>query len=196
MTAETLSALASVGTFVVIGVTAIAALVQLRHIRAANQLTGLLQYITRWESDAIQSANEFVETQLPERLKDTAFRAGLWQHNPDRREHPELRVADWCEQMGSYIKYGMIAEEQYLDLGGLYVSSMWRQLEEVVAIRRAAANTAAMYENFEFLAARVKVWDQRHSVGNYPRGTTRLMPDEVWQRLHSERQQRQQGDDA
>lgn len=182
MTAEAIGAFSSVATFVVIGVTAIAALVQLRHIRTANQLTGLLHYISRWESDAVQSASSFVESQLKAKLKDPNYRASLWHHNPDRREHPELRVADWCEQMGSYIKYGMIAEGQYLDLGGWYILSMWEQLQDVVAIRRAVSGSA-MYENFEFLAARSKAFADAHPDGNYPRGVPRLMPDEVWKKL-------------
>lgn len=187
MNAETIGAISSVATFLVIGVTAIAALVQLRHIRSANQLTGLLHYIARWESDAVQSATSFVETQLKEKLEDPGYRSGLWHHNPDRREHPELRVADWCEQMGSYIKYGMISGEQYLDLGGWYIDSMWEQLQEVVAIRRAASGKSAMYENFEFLAARSKAWAAAHPGGNYPHNVPRLMPDAVWEKLKGPR---------
>jgi hypothetical protein len=38
---ELLNAVAAVGTFLVIGVTAIVALVQLRHMRVSNQLEGL-----------------------------------------------------------------------------------------------------------------------------------------------------------
>lgn len=187
MTAETLSAIASLGTFIVIAVTAFAALVQLRHIRAGNQLTGLLHYIARWESDDLQSAANFVEFKLQAQLNDPNFRESLWVINPDRRVHQELRVADWCEQLGSYIKYGMISDQQYLDIGAWYVESMWDQLREVVAIRRAATSSNAMYENFEFLAARAKAFSAAHRGGNYPRHIGRLMPDEDWQRLEDPR---------
>jgi hypothetical protein len=187
MTPEVIGAAASVGTFVVIAVTAFAALVQLRHIRAANQLTGLLPYIARWESDAVQSATHFVESELPAKLKEDDFRESLWFRNPDRRKHPELRVADWCEQMGSIIKYDMVSEEQYLDLAAGYVVSMWDQLREVVAIRRAATNLGAEYENFEFLAVRAKAFAAAHPSGNYPRGVERLLQDEEWRTLAHQR---------
>jgi hypothetical protein len=49
MSFEALSALAAVGTFVVITATAIAAMVQLRHLRTSNQLTGLLNILGRSE---------------------------------------------------------------------------------------------------------------------------------------------------
>jgi hypothetical protein len=190
MTPETVGAVASVGTFLVIAVTAFAALVQLRHIRAANQLTGLLPYVARWESDAVQSATNFVETELSAKLKEDNFRETLWLRNPDRREHPELRVADWCEQMGSIIKYDMVSEEQYLDLAAGYVASMWDQLREVVAIRRAATNLGAEYENFEFLAVRAKAFGAAHPSGNYPRGAERLLPDEEWKKLADDRRKK------
>lgn len=189
MTAETLSSIASIGTFIVIAVTAFAALVQLRHIRAGNQLTGLLHHVARWESDDLQSAAKFVENELPAKLKDPDFLESLWVRNPDRRVHQELRVADWCEQMGSYIKYGMISEAQYLDLGGAYVDSMWDQLREVVVIRRAASGSNSMYENFEFLAAEAKAFNAAHPVGNYPRNVKRLMREDEWRNLSDPRKQ-------
>jgi len=187
MTAETLSAVASVGTFIVIAVTAFAALVQLRHIRAGNQLTGLLHYVERWESDTLQSAADFVETKLPAKMKDPDFVDSLWARAPDRRVHQELRVADWCEQMGSYIKYGMISESQYLDLGGFYVASMWDRLRDVIAIRRAASENNGMFENFEFLAARAKDFNAAHPGGNYPRYVKRLMREQEWRTLQDPR---------
>lgn len=143
MTAEWVAAYAAVGTLLVIAATAFAALVQLRHIRAANQLTGLLHFTAVFESDEIQSATAFIEQQLPEKLRDPQFVRGLLRVNTDRREHLELRVCDFLEQQGSYIKYGMIDKDQYIDLVGAYVTSMWAALKEVVALRRAARDNGA-----------------------------------------------------
>jgi len=47
---EVLSTTAAIGTFVVIAATAIAAVVQLRHLHASNQLTGLLTVLARVEN--------------------------------------------------------------------------------------------------------------------------------------------------
>ena len=49
MTQETLNTVATVGTFIVIAATAIAAVVQLGHLRDQNQLTGLLTVLERVE---------------------------------------------------------------------------------------------------------------------------------------------------
>ena len=181
MSAEWVSAVAATGTLVVIAATAFAALVQLRHIRAANQLTGLLHFTAVFESDDIQSANAFIEHELPQKLRDGAFVKGLLETNTDRREHPELRVCDFMEQQGSYIKYGMIDKEQYIDLVGAYVSSMWQALQDVVAVRRAARNNAAVYENFEFLASIAARRKTRPQV--YPYGVPALMPEKEWRAM-------------
>jgi hypothetical protein len=182
MSPEELTALASLGTFIVIAVTAIAAVIQLRHNRAANQLAGVLEYIKLWETEAMQHANAFIQDELPKKLRDRTYREGLFQAHVDRRQHPELVVADWCEQAGSYIKYGLIAPNQFLDLAGAYVETMWVALQEVVAIRRVAGGQA-MYENFEYLAALQRQWAARHGTGNYPRNVPRLLSERESQRL-------------
>lgn len=181
MTAEWVSALAGVGTFVVIAATAFAALVQLRHIRSANQLAGLLHFTEAFESDAIQSATKFIEHELPAKLRDAAFVRELLEVNTDRRDHPELRVCDFLEQQGSYIKFGMIDKAQYIDLVGAYVTSMWNALQEVVALRRAARNTGSMYENFEYLASIDA--GTRRTPQTYPHGVRALMPEDAWRSI-------------
>ncbi len=175
ITPEYLTALASIGTFIVIAVTAIAAIVQLRHIRASNQLTGVMQYTNLFESEQIQQANKFIQEELASKLRDPQYRRELFTRNPDRRQHPELTVADWCEQAGSYIKYGLIDKDQFLDLSGAYVASMWEALKEVVAIRRVAAGQG-MYINFEYLAAlERKVVKSANAF--YPKGMQRLLSE-------------------
>ncbi len=183
MSAEYLTAYASVGTFVVIAVTAITAVIQLRHIHGANQLTGLLHLTEAWRSDRVQHANQFVLAELPDRLRDPAYRAQLLSVEPDRRTHPELAVADMLEQTGSYIKYGMIDGEQFLDITSSYILHMWRSLKDVVALRRAATGRNAMYENLEYLSAKAIAFDRRHKDGNYPRRTPRLMTKADWEQL-------------
>ena len=187
MSADWVSAIAATGTLVVIAATAFAALVQLRHIRAANQLAGLLHFTDAFESDEIQSANAFIERELPQRLHESAFVNGLLEVNTDRREHPELRVCDFMEQQGSYINYGMIDREQYMDLVSAYVTSAWEALKGVVALRRTARNSAAMYENFEFLASMASTRKRRPQI--YPYGVAPLMTSDEWRAMAERIQQ-------
>jgi hypothetical protein len=177
MTPEMLTAVASLATFVVIAVTAAVAIIQLRHISASNQLTGVMKYIEFWESDRMQRANVFIQEELPKKLRDPDYRRELWAIDVDRNLHPELIAADWCEQAGSYIKYGLLREAQFLDLAGGYIERIWPVLKEVVAIRRVAFNSSAMYENFEYLAALSQRLRERRRTTNYPRHVPRLLSD-------------------
>ncbi len=183
MSAEYLSAYAAIGTFLVIAITAIAAVIQLRHIRGANQLTGLLHLTEAWRGDAIQQANRFIQEELPARLRDADYLAELMGPDPSRRTHPELLVADMLEQTGSYIKYGMIDGQQFLDITASYVDHMWNSLKDVVALRRAAIGSASLYENFEYLAVLAQDFHAKHKKDNYPRGVRRLMTEPQWREL-------------
>lgn len=183
MSAEYLTAFASIGTFVVIGVTAIAAIVQLRHIRAANQLTSMIHVRDRFRSDSIQQATRFVHDELPARLKDDQFRDELLAPDTDRRSHPELRIADLFEQVGADVKYGMIEASSLLDVGGMWIQNMWDRLYPVVALRRAGTGSNSMYENFEYLALLAGKFKEKHPDGNYPAAVPRLMPENDWKRL-------------
>lgn len=185
MSAEYLSAYAAIGTFIVIAITALAAVVQLRHIRGANQLTGLLHVTEAWGGEHIQGANRFINTELPARLRDPQYRSELMSPDPDRRAHKELIVADILEQTGSYIKYDMIDGQQFLDITGGYVRHMWDRLRPVVAMRRVATNSASLYENFEYLAVLEQDFRAKHGGDNYPRGVRRLMSEAEWRELGS-----------
>jgi hypothetical protein len=177
MTAEYVTAISAFLTFVVIAVSAVAGLVQLRHIRASNQLTGILHYTEWWETPHMQASIRYVRDELPERLRDPKYRDQLLLGIASRDDHPELVVCDWVEQAGSYIKYGLLAEAQFMDLAAVFISTMWDCLEPVVAMRRIGAGIAAL-ENFEYLAVRSKAWQREHAGGNYPSGSARLMTQE------------------
>jgi len=70
MTAEWISAVAAAGTFLVILASAIAALVQLRHMRGSNQIVALTECRETMESAEFGDALTFVSYELPKRLND------------------------------------------------------------------------------------------------------------------------------
>lgn len=182
MTAEYVTALSAFLTFVVIAVSSIAALVQLRHIRSSNQLVGILRYTEWWETAHMQAAIRYVRDELDAHLHDPKYREALMQGVASRDDHPELVICDWVEQAGSYIKYGLLSEGQFLDLAAGFIVSIWDHLEPVVAMRRIGGGPA-VFENFEFLAVRSKEFLHKHSSGNYPPNTPRLMTQERAQAL-------------
>lgn len=174
MSLELLNTLASIGTFVVIAVTAIAALVQLRHLRSSNQLAGLLHTVKVFEDKDFQSKLTWLREEFPAKMKDAKFLAEL--HYPgalSRTDHPELAIADLWEQTGVYIKYGLVSEEAFMDLAGHSVLQMWYSVAEAIKVRREVSGDAS-YENFEYVASRALEWQKRHTT-NYPPNTPKLL---------------------
>jgi hypothetical protein len=176
MSLELVNAAAAVGTFIVISATAIAALVQLRHLRAANQLNALLTH-----ADALRSIQrdslDFVVRELPARLRNPKFRREIEDGSPERLVHKELVVCDFYERIGSYIKNGLLSADIVLDSVSPVLA--WRRLEPVISIaRRKRGNT--IYENFEYLMVLSNDWDRRHAEGNYPRRAPRLELSDPW----------------
>jgi hypothetical protein len=55
MSAEWVTAIGTIGTFVVIAASAVAALVQLRHMRGSNQIAALNELRETMESESFQS---------------------------------------------------------------------------------------------------------------------------------------------
>ncbi len=171
MSYEALTAFAAIGTLAVISTTAIAALIQLRHLRASNQLAALLAILEQWKDPQLQEYISFVRRDLAERMKDPQFRADYG--HADRHVHLELHVCDWWEQIGSFLKYGLIDEAALMDTTSWQVSTMWELVWPSVKLMREV-NGPSVYENFEYIAVRGKLWMRAHPAGSYPKSVPRM----------------------
>ena len=171
MSLEDVNTIVGIGTFLVIAASAIAAVIQLRHLRAGNDLQGLLKVLEMAYQPAIQEAFDFLTHDFPHKFKDPAFRRELLEHPIDHHLHKELIAMEYYERLGSYVKNNMISAEYYLDCSSpqLY----WDLLAPVVGALRMMNGNAA-YENFEYLVMLGQEWDARHPDGNYPPGAKRL----------------------
>ena len=179
MLLESLNTAAAFSTLVVIGVAAFAAIVQLRHLRTSNQLSGLLTILHYSQDPEEHERRSFVLNDLEDRLKDPEFRRSLMQHPVDQRIHVELKVCDFFEQIGNYVKCGLIDESTYLDTACDFVDTMWVKLEPVIAIMRRTRDET-VYDNFEYLTARSRLWIARYPGGTYPKNTDRLPIRDHW----------------
>jgi hypothetical protein len=177
VTLETLSAAAAVGTFLVIAATAVAALIQLRHLRVSNQLQGLLAILALPYEPILHESFQFVSHELAARMQDPAFRRELENPQPDRKIHKELQVCDYYERLGSIVKNGLMPEELYFD--NSTPEQYWKLLSQVIVIRRRVRGPVA-YDNFEYLIARSRAYDRRHPAGTYPPNMDRVEIEDVW----------------
>jgi hypothetical protein len=178
--AEFWTAVGSVGAFVVIALSAAVAVVQLRHLRAGNQLQALLSVERDFHAPDLQAALQYCQSTLSTRIQERTYRAQLEAIGfIDVTEHPEMVACNWFNQMGTLVKNGLVSEDAFLDSFGRLVDHYWLLLEPAIAVLRRRRG-ASQYENFEYLAMRSKQWRQRHANGLYPRGARRMPVRDAW----------------
>ena len=179
MSHEWLTAIGTLGTFVVIAASAIAALMQLRHMRAGNQIVALNEIRETLQSPTFQEAFLLIRD-LPQRLKDPAIRA-TFSGRDFPVEHQRLRMlANFFEHVGTLVKNGIIDAEIAADLWGGVVLRSWYALAPIIANRRIITGQSALWVNFEFLAVVSESFSSRHPSGTFPRGLRRMPEPERW----------------
>lgn len=173
MQLELLNTIFSALTFLVIATTAIAAVVQLRHLRASNEISTLVTLLEDWKRADFQAWTHFVRFDLPDKLKDPAFMKGLEDQRPDRTAHPELHLCDYYEQLGAYFKHGLLDQQTFLDVGATTIPTLYRYVQPVIETMRVTRGPS-LYENFEYLAVQGLLWNKRHPKGAYPKRLPRF----------------------
>ena len=129
MLPEWLSAIAESGTLVVILASVLAALIQLRHIRAGNQLQALLSLEHDFRAPELQSALTYIQERLPQRLEDPVYRRELETIGfVDPSAHPEMIACNWLNEMGTLVKHGLVSEATFMDLFARLIVHCWRQV--------------------------------------------------------------------
>jgi hypothetical protein len=172
MSLESVNAFATLGTFLVIAATAIAAIVQLRHARGSNQIAAMNELLEMDNQETVQSARRFVASQLPKKLQDASFRYQVG--NVSARTEENLHamaqinsVGNYYEYLGILVKTGLIDRELAFEMWAFNVLGEWKRLEDVTAIYRDKQDSA-VWANFEYLAVLAEDWLAAHPQGTYP----------------------------
>ena len=177
MSAEWLTAIATAGTFIVIAASAIAALMQLRHMRSSNQIAALTECRERLESPEFNAARRFVTYELPKRLADPSRRQEATQIPFSTDYEAVPTVANFFETMGLFVKHRIIDGRIACDAWSGVVLTSWNALLPLTTYMRAKYGRE-LWENFEYLAALsdeyLKELAQR---SRYPRNGKRMPED-------------------
>ena len=182
MSQETLATAAAIGTFVVIAATAIAAVVQLRHLRAQNQLTGLLTVLARVEDPQFNAWVDAARKVIKSRMSEPAYRRSIMDGTFERDSNPWLNLGNSYDWVGSLVKHKLIPEESLLDVYSGRVIQAWDIVEGLVPLMRKRGGQA-VWENFEYLVVRAREWNVQNPKGAYPKGVPRLQVDITWPEL-------------
>lgn len=184
MSAEWLTAVATAGTFVVIAASALAAIYQLRHMRAANQMSALNEIRHTIESRDFQSALRFIHTVLPARLGDPEVRRAIVTGNSAAGDMAEeLRaaylIANFFGNVGLLVRTGVVDRDLVCYLWSPLVIPCWEKLSPWIANVRKARRWD-LWQNFEYLTVICQEWRASHPQGFYPAGIRRLPLPEIW----------------
>lgn len=180
MSADWVTAIATAGTFFVIAASAVAAMLQIRHIRGSNQISVFVEVRERIESPEFESASHFCQVQLPKRLEDPETRKRLVSFSDSEEARDIRKVANFFETLGAFVKRGVIDADLACDVWGGLVLANWNALEPVLTNRRAAMHNNRLLENFEYLAVLCRKWADTHPEGAYPQGAGRMTYSELW----------------
>jgi len=183
MPLEFWSTLASIGTFIVIAATAVAAVVQLRHMRSANKVAAIQTFAATYEGPDLRDAFHVVRTELGQRLQDRAFRRELRTGNTDRLTHPEIQICNFFDQWGLYYRDGVIDKDSFMRVNAGVIVRHWELLEPVVALLADPTRGNFAFQQFEYLTVQARRWLERHPDGDYPKGEQRIPLTDPWRKV-------------
>ena len=184
MSLELVNTIGTLLTASIIAATAITAIIQLRHLRAGNQIAAMLQIGQEFADPKFQDAQELIRTQLDQAIKDPLFRA--YNDASDRNQplpdvppgYLELRratntIGNAYEELGILVKNGIVDPELFLDRYSWVLLNAWKRLAPITAWTREATGQQAVWENFEYVAVLSEDWLRDHPMV-YPKGVRRM----------------------
>lgn len=177
MSADWVTAIATSVTAFVIAASALAALMQLRHMRTGNQISAYNECRETMESADFRDALAFIRNVLPERLKDPALPAAL-ASTALNGEYAGIRlVANLFESMGLFVRTGMMDQGIACELWAGIVLSTWQSLRPITRELRKQ-HGSGIWVNFEYMAVISSDSMALNPAGEYPRGVRRMPLDD------------------
>lgn len=182
MPLELLNTFATLATSAIVAATAVAALVQLRHLRASNQIQAQLAINDLIQSDDFRRA--LIKIQDLRRMISIphlrwAFCAPLAENLPP--EVIDMRsaaghVGSNLENIGNMVRNGLTHEGMFIEQFGNVVEDAWEVLLPYTCMRRKFNHMHdAIWEDFEYLTILSRKWaTDRGSV--FPRNIERILP--------------------
>jgi hypothetical protein len=142
--AEAISAAASVATLVVLTAAAIAALVQLRHMRGSNEIAALSELRETMESQQFQARFRGLLGPFQQRLREPDFRRMVMSEkrlSGIEEFQSAIMVGNFFENAGALVKHRIVDSDLFCDLWAASVIGAWSALEDLIANRGLVTGT-------------------------------------------------------
>ena len=184
MSLELINTLATLGTFLVIAATAIAAIVQLRHARSSYHIAALTELRETTETPNFQAALHFVQTQLTGELQNPDFRYQVVHIAARTAVMRPLfgmvrAIGNFYEGVGVLVRTGLVDGALVMQIYAHHIMEAWEKLAPVVAIARRKSGDV-LWENFEYVTVLAQDWIAAHPKGTYPADVRRIDLKDEW----------------
>ncbi|HXW76941.1 MAG TPA: hypothetical protein VEJ20_05975 [Candidatus Eremiobacteraceae bacterium] len=190
MSLELLDTFATLATTIIIGATAVAALIQLRHLRAGNQISAMLSIGERFQARPFTDALNLITGELANAMEDPLFRnysaritAGLKPPAIDQlyadTRRAAILVGNMYEELGILVENGIADRKVFLDRYSWGIARNWPLLETFIAFTREVAGSRSLFEHFEYLFILACDWERRYP-SSLPKNTPRLTLRNPW----------------
>jgi hypothetical protein len=178
MSLELWNTVGTLGTFLVIAATGIAALIQLHHMRGSNQIAVLGDLNEKKGTPEFVASLQFVLTELPQKMEDRTFRYQVVNVAARTEENYKLIanaiiVGNYYEETGILYKSGLVDRELMFNMLSGNIAAMWDVLSDLTATLREG-HGRAVWENFEYVTVLSQDWLAKHPSGTYPANTRRI----------------------
>src|SRR5437588_3770553 len=185
MSPETITAVSSALTAVVIAGTAVAAVIQLRHMRSGNLIEAILSFRAMLEDEEHRKANRLLRGgDLARELADPQFRRYLYRMSKKLpvEDVPERYVAlteaaialgNSFELIGGMVRNRVVAPGIFLANYWWVVTNTWDRMKEYIGMARQYTGADSLFEDFEYLTVISAEWAKRHP-NSYARGVARM----------------------
>lgn len=184
MSLELVNTFGTLLTVAIIAATAIAAMVQLRHLRAGNQINAMLSISNQFDAKEFRDAAHLVRHKLDSALEDPAYRDYVAARNlqipmptvpEDYRALADATnlVGNTYEELGILVKKGIIDRDIFMDRYSGVIRGSWGRLVRALGWMRAVTNEPRIWENFEYLVVLAQDF-ARERGSTYPKGVRRL----------------------
>ncbi|HZV79081.1 MAG TPA: hypothetical protein VFF60_05635 [Candidatus Binatus sp.] len=157
---QLIQTIASLFTLLIFLVSAFVALRQLRANAHANQLAALQAASSHFNGTDFQRWFAFTLNDLPKKMQDPVFRDGLRADPIDRDAHPEIRLANWYEDIGIQAKFGVVDEEPLIEYLRDGTHRAWDALLPTITLYREIWGDWN-FRNFERFAQRSRAFYEK-----------------------------------
>lgn len=173
MNVEWLAAVTALATLFVIGVTAYAALRQIKHMRSGNQVAALLPLTEKYQSLQMQESLQYVISgRMQNDLQDPLTRRGAESIPSAGVARAAMPILNFYESVGALVTARVLDLNLVLRYFTL-PSDLWEVAGDYIAITRRKRGRE-VFENFEALVALERRYTAKHGSSLYPRGLERL----------------------